>query len=78
MREDERRASVSRMSTAAHEAMKEWKAKTGIKAVVPKTRNQKMEMQKYNKRVRAEERHELRKVSIGAASGVRMIKPEEN
>jgi hypothetical protein len=65
------------LSRAAKEAMKEWKAETGIKAILPKTENQKMEKIKYNRSIRARERHELRKVSIGAASEVRIINPKE-
>ena len=73
MRENEE---AKQLVKTAREAMKEWKAKAGIKAVLPKTRNQKMEKIKYSKSVRARERHELRKVSLGAASSVRIVKPE--
>jgi hypothetical protein len=66
------------LSRAAKEAMQEWKAKTGIKAILPKTENQKVEIMKYKKSMRARERHELRKVSIGAASEVRIINPQES
>lgn len=77
MKEDERRAAVSKLSRSAKEAMKEWKRQTGIKAIVPKTKNQKAELRHMGKRARIRDYHESKKISLGAASAVRLIKPEE-
>lgn len=76
-RQDEKKIATSKLSGAAKEAMKEWKAKTGIKAIVPKTDQQKWEMKKYRQRVRTRDRAEMRKISHGAASPVRILKPED-
>ncbi len=74
MRDDERKASVSKMSRAAKEAMKEWKQQTGIKAIVPKTINQKIDQKRRNAYARKKDREDRRKMSLGAASEVRIIK----
>ena len=66
------------LSGAAKEAMKEWKAKTGIRAILKKTANQKRELKNYQRSVRTRERAELRKISHGAASPVRIIDPRGN
>lgn len=76
-RQDEKKIATSKLSGAAKEAMKEWKAKTGIKAIVPKTDQQKREAKKYRQRLRTHERAELRKISHGPASPVRIIKLDE-
>jgi hypothetical protein len=73
--EDERSAAASRLSRAAKEAMREWKKKTGVKTIVPKTKNQRLEMKNRNRSARTRESYEMRKISHGAASRVRTIKP---
>ena len=55
--------------------MKEWKKKTGIKAIVPKTKTQWLEMKNRSRAARTRDNHEMRKTSHGRASGVRIIKP---
>ncbi len=77
MKEDERKIATSRLSHAAKEAMKEWKKKTGIKAIVPKTDNQKREQSRYLRRVRQRNYEEMKTISHGPASDVRHIKLEE-
>jgi len=77
MKEDELKAATSRLSRAAKEEMAKWKREKGIKAILPKTANQKAEMRRYNRTARTLDRHEMRKISHGAASEVRVIKPED-
>lgn len=72
-----RSATAIRISRAAKEAMLEWKDKTGIKAIISKTKNQKLEMKIYNKHHKKMDAHEARKMSHGRASAVRHIKPED-
>lgn len=62
---------------AAREAMTRFKAETGIKAIVPHSKNQRMGEKKRERSKRIEENHQMRKMSRGAASEVRIIKPEE-
>lgn len=76
MKWTEKKAATVQLSRAAKEAMKNWKRENGIKAIVPKTANQKAEMRRYNRAVRTSDSHEMRKISHGAASEVRTIKPE--
>jgi hypothetical protein len=54
-------------------AMLEWKQKTGIKAIVKKTDNQKLEKRLYDHRMRRAAAHENSSVSLGPASEVRAI-----
>lgn len=75
MKEDQK-AATSRLSRAAKEEMKKWKLENGIKAILPKTANQKAELRRYNKIARAAERHEMRKISHGAASKGRIVEKE--
>jgi hypothetical protein len=70
----ERIASVSRLSRAAKEEMKKWKEKSGIRAIVPKTQNQKLGAKRLRLLARKMDRHERRKISLGPASEVRIIK----
>lgn len=74
---DERQVTTSRLSRAAKEAMKEWKEAAGIKAIVPKSKNQKLGQRLYLRRARITESREARKMSRGAASEVRHIEPEK-
>lgn len=75
--DDERKAATTKLSRAAKEEMEKWKRQRGIKAILPKTKNQKMEQRRYNRSVRIADSHELRKTSHGAVSRVRHIKLEE-
>lgn len=75
MKED-KNAATSRLNRAAREEMKKWKLENGIKAILPKTVNQKAELRLYNKLTRAAERHEMRKISHGAASKGIIIEKE--
>lgn len=77
MKSDERRSATSRLSRAAKESMTEWKAQHGIKAIVPKTQNQLVEMKRTRSRAKVRDRDEMRKMSHGAASEVRYLKPED-
>ncbi len=77
MRDDERKAAVSKISRAAREAMKEWKKENGIRAIVPKTKNEKIGLRQQNKRTRIRDRHLSKTTSLGAASEIRTIKPAE-
>jgi len=76
-REFERKGVVHQLSKAAREEMEKWKAEQGIKSILPKTKNQKLEQRNCNRNARRLESHEMRKISHGAASEVRHIKPEE-
>lgn len=76
MKWSEKKAATVQLSRAAKEAMKNWKQENGIKAILPKTANQKAELRQYNKIARATERHETRKISHGAASKGRVIEKE--
>ncbi len=76
-REFERKGAVHRMSQAAKGEMAKWKEENGIKAILPRTQNQKREQRHYNRTVRCLERCEMRKISHGPASEVRHIKPEK-
>jgi hypothetical protein len=58
-------------------AMLEWKEKTGIKAIVRKTDNQKLEKKLYDQRMRSAAAHENISASLGPASEVRKIDPRE-
>lgn len=77
MKDDEGKAIVSKMSRAAKDAMKEWKQQTGIKAIVPRTINQKIDQKRRNAYARKKDRDERRTMSLGAASEVRIIKHGE-
>lgn len=77
MKLDERRAATSRLSRAAKAAMAEWKVQQGIKAIVPKTPNQLAELKRYRAYAKTRHKEEMRGVSIGPASGVRHLKPED-
>lgn len=59
----------------ATEALAEWKEKTGVKAVLPKTPNQLAEQKRARVRAQIRDREERRKMSHGAASEVRRIDP---
>ena len=63
-----------RIRKAARQAMTDWKKQIGIKAILRKTANQREETRRCNKLTRARNMHEARKVSLGAASEVRIIK----
>lgn len=69
-------AATSRLSRAAKEEMNKWKLENDIKAILPKTANQKAELRQRNKIARAAERHEMRKISHGAASKGRIVEKE--
>lgn len=78
MKEEERRTAASKLSRMAKEAMQEWKRRNGIKAIVPKTKNQKLELRICSKHARIRDTHESKKVSLGAASGVRVVAKESS
>jgi len=70
-------AMVNMLSRRAKEALLQFKKDRGITAILPRSENQKIETKRYNRRKRIEDAHEARKMSRGAASEVRIIKPEE-
>lgn len=75
--EKPRNGETKSLITAAREAMKEFKSAKGIRVIVPKTKNQRVELKRYQRSKRIEDAHEARKISCGAASGVRILKPED-
>jgi hypothetical protein len=66
-------AATSKLSRAAKDAMKVWKQKNGIRAIVPKSDNQKIEAKMAARAARSRERIELKKIKLGAASEVRHL-----
>jgi hypothetical protein len=77
VREDERKAAVSKLSSAAKDAMSKWKEEQGIKAIIRKTQNQKVGLAISRTRIRKLDAYETRKASFGPASEVRIIKSEK-
>lgn len=59
------------LAQQAKAEMLRWKGEQNIRAIVPKTANQKNEMRRYNARVRRDNRADT--ASKGAASPVRVI-----
>ncbi len=62
---------------AAREKLEEFKAQKGLKAIVPRSKNQKLATKKANQARSLREATQLVGQSFGAASEVRTIKPEE-
>lgn len=66
------------MIAAAREALDEFKAKRGLKSIVPRSKNQKLATRKANESRRLRDAEILNGQSFGAASKVRHINPEGN
>lgn len=65
------------LARRAREAMLQFKKERGLKAILPKTKNQKLELARYHRSKRIQDAHEARKISHGAASDIRILKPED-
>ena len=72
MRRDD--GTAYRNRKAAKQAMLDWKKKTGIKAILKKTANQREETRRCRKLRRARDMRNARMMSLGAASEVRIVK----
>jgi hypothetical protein len=73
---DEKSIECMELKRRADEALAEWKRKTGIRVILPKTANQLAEQKRSRIRARIRDREETRRMSHGAASEVRHVHPD--
>lgn len=68
---------VNDLHRRAKEALAQFKKENALKAIIPKTENQKVQTARWNRSKRIKDVHEARKISSGAASEVRTLKTED-